>query len=193
MNIRWITLLFTALFLLGAFPALFLQPFGFASAGVTAGFLCTIADKEYIAVIIIVGLISAWFDGEAFLLLPLCTLLMLVIGALTEINEHMYHAIHVFILGAIILFSLSVSLMRNPSLMVYLAAASVWAYFTGGGFMQDVPPIATPLFFLLGVILSSVLLLAIGVATGITLTDKVRKLIGSFKNSAAFTMFFTLF
>ncbi len=193
MSMRLFVLLFTALFLIGALPVFFLQPFGSASAGVTAGFMLPVDDLYHATVTIAIGVLSAWLGQEAILFLPLCTLLILCIGSLTEIDEHAFPAVHAFVIGAILLFSLCVSMLRNKSFLLCILPIALWAYFVSTGYMHNVPSITTPLFFLIGIIVSSALLIAIGIALGITLTDKLKESFTSLKSSAAFTTFLSLF
>jgi hydrogenase/urease accessory protein HupE len=193
MNMRLSAVLFIGLFFIGAFPALFVRPLGSASAGLTEGFLLPAADIYRVAETIAIGFLCAWLGAEAVLILPLSTLLMLVIGALTEINAHTYQAVHQFILGAIILFAMSVSIPRNKFLLLYIAPIAVWAYFSGASFMQHIPSITTPMFFMIGNVISVALMLAIGMTLGLIMADKAHASIRKLKNSGTLSTLTSLF
>jgi hydrogenase/urease accessory protein HupE len=150
-------------------------------------------NTYHVAIAIAIGLVSAWAGDEIIIVLPLGMLLMLTIGALTQVPVPLYPAVQYFIAGAIILFALCVSMLRNKSYLLYVLPVAAWSYFAGGSFMQDVPSITTPLFFMIGIVVSTALILAIGVALGITLTENVRVSVNKIKSSPVFLTFLSFF
>lgn len=193
MNIRLLTLLFAALFLIGIFPVLFVQSFSSASGGITSGFLLCSQDVDFLMAMSAIGLFSGWLDNEATLLMPLSVLIMLVMGSLIEINEHLQHGLHNFILGTIILFSMNIYLLRSKALFLYIIPISIWAYISGSLFLHGVPASTSPLFFMIGITVCSALYLAMGVALGIAISDKIKTTFGKFKNSPVYASFLSLF
>src|ERR1700679_3017273 len=96
MNTRLFAALFTAIFFTGALPMLLIEPSGSASAGLAAGFVLPLTNACQVVILLAIGLIAAWVAQEAILVLPLCTLLMVVIGALMEVDDRALHAVRAF-------------------------------------------------------------------------------------------------
>ncbi len=178
---RLFAVLFTGLFLIGAFPVFFLHPYGSASAGVTAGFTVPLEKQYHIIVLIAIGLLSAWGGEGVVLILPLCTLLMMVIGSLMNIGVQAFHQVEGFTVGGILLFSLCMSMLRNKIFLLFILPASLWGYLAGVSFIGHIPSITTPLFFLMGIILCCTLLLAMGITLGITTCDPLHRALNKLK------------
>jgi hydrogenase/urease accessory protein HupE len=194
MSMRLFAVLFTALFLVGALPILFIQYIGSAGTGITSGFTLSAQNPYQIVAFLAIGLLSAWYGGDAMLLLPLCSLLMLTIGSLMEIGEST-HAMHVFIAGSIVLYGACVGVLHKRVLILWASLIAFFAYFTGGNLMRNMPDATMQLFFLLGIIISSSLVLAMGVTLGIALGDRVHTTLKKFRHSsacAAFSSFLSL-
>ncbi len=193
MNVRVLAALFLLVFLLGTIPALPMQMTGAANAGLSAGFMTPIADFYHIVALVGIGLLASWMGEEAMLLIPLCAVLMMAIGCMIQIDDHTFHAVHGFIAGAILLFALSVSMLRNKMHLLSVPPVAVWVYFTGNHYMNDIPSITTPLYCLLGIMISSTLLIMIGISLGVTLADTIHHSMGKLKTMPAISSFLSLF
>lgn len=77
--------------------------------------------------------------------------------------------------------------------LLLIIPAALWAYVAGGSFIGHIPTITTPLSFLMGIVLCCTLLLAIGIALGITTGDKAHQLMNKIRNSTALASFLSLF
>ena len=185
--------LFAVLFLVGAIALLLVGPSGSAHAGLSSGFMLPTQDASQVAALLMIGLIASWLGREAITILPICALLMLIIGAMMHIDDHQFPAVRDFIAGAIILFAFGVSMLRNKAHLLFIPPAGGWMYFAGNGYMQQIPSVTTPLFFLLGVVISASLIIAIGISVGIALTDNIQDVLKKFKTLPRVSTFLSLF
>src|SRR5579872_6587590 len=99
MNTGRMAVLFAVMFLLGAVPLMVMQPSGSVDAGLSAGFTKPLDNIYHLAALVAIGVLAAWFGKEAIVLLPLCALLMLVIGAMLRIDEQQFPLMRHFIAG----------------------------------------------------------------------------------------------
>jgi len=192
MNVRVFAVLFAAIFLVAAGPMLLVQPSALASAGLAAGFALPMTNVCHVMVLTVIGLLAAWLGHEAIVILPLSALLMLCIGAMMHIDDRQFHAVHDFMAGAILLFALSISLLRRK-IFLSVPPIALWVYFAGGDYMQNVPSITTPLYLLLGALVSAALIMAIGVSLGVTLTESIHGSMEKLKTLPAVSTFLSLF
>ncbi len=172
---------------------LLVQPSGLASAGLAAGFSQPMENIFHIAIFAFIGLFSAWVGREAIAVLPLSALLMLSIGAMLYIDNHVFPEVQNFIVGAIVLFALSISLLRKKIFLLCVPPIALCAYFAGSGYMQNLPEITTPLYFLLGALTSAALIMAIGVSLGVTLTEVIQGSLDRLKTMPAVSSFLSFF
>ncbi len=180
MNGRLFAALFAIICLMGVAPALLGRMSGLASAGLAAGFMMPVETTYHMVAWVATGFLAAWLNREATVLLPLCALLMLAIGAMMQVDEPLFRAVQMFIVGAILLFALNVSLLRRQACLLGVPPVAGWAYFAGSGYMHAIPSMATPLYFLLGITASVAMMMAIGVSLGIVLTQTLHDAMGKF-------------
>jgi urease accessory protein len=193
MNKHVFAVLFAAILVIGGAPVLIVQPSGLASAGLASGFMLPVANLYHIVFFVSLGIFAAWLGREATSLLPLCILLMLVIGGMMEIGDRDFPAIREFIVGAIILFALGISLIRNKSFLIAILPTAIGAYVIGERYMASLPSVTSPLYFLVGSVLCAGLLIAIGVSMGITLTESIQESVEKMKKLPAITSFLSFF
>jgi hydrogenase/urease accessory protein HupE len=110
-----------------------------------------------------------------------------------HIEDQQFRAVHDFIIGAILLFALSISLLRRKIFLLSVPPIALWMYFAGGDYMQDIPSITTPLYFLLGALVSAALIISIGVSLGVTLTESIQDSMAKLKTMPAVSTFLSLF
>jgi hydrogenase/urease accessory protein HupE len=110
-----------------------------------------------------------------------------------QVDEHALPAVRDFIIGSIILFSLAVSMLRNKAHLFAIPPIAFWLYICGGGYMDNIPTITTPLYFLLGALTSVIMMIAIGVSLGITLTEAIQRSMDKAKTLPAISSFLSLF
>lgn len=169
MSSRRFILLAVGLFLLGALPFLVLQPTAAASAGLSLGFSAPLSHLVIIGLLFISGLLCALLPRDGLVLMPLAFTLMIMLGGMLRLDAAQLPGIRYFVLGVVLCLSLLVGITRQKlTLLAVLLLASMGFHF-GGFYMQAVPAIASPMYYLLGVLMSLGMLLAISVAFGVTL------------------------
>ena len=169
MSSRKFMLVALALFVLGALPILIVQPTAAASAGLTHGFG---APFEHIPVMLLLlgaGLLCALLPRDGLAMIPLAFTLMIVIGGMLTMDLHAFPEMRLFILGAIICLCLLVGIAQHKLTILAMLIVASLGFHLGGFYMTQLPAIASPMYFLLGVLLSLSMMLAISVAFSVTL------------------------
>jgi hydrogenase/urease accessory protein HupE len=193
MNIRMIAALFvmiTAIAVVAMWP---LELSGMASTGLASGFMIPLESLFRVIALIAIGVAGACLGRDCIALYPLSAILMLTIGGLVQIDDHRYPGIHLFMAGAIILFSFCVSTPRNGSFLLAIPPTSIWMYFAGVNFMEPVPAVTTPIYLLLGILACSGLLIAIGVSLGVALSEIISESLSKLNLAATISTFLALF
>jgi len=157
------------LFILGALPFLIAQPSAAASAGLSLGFSAPLEHLSVLVILVLVGMCAALLPRDGLVLMPIAFTLMLMVGGALSLDVAHYPALRYFILGAVLCMGLLVGIAREKLTVLTLLVLASLGYHLGGFYMQAVPAIATPMYYLLGVLLSQGMVLAISVAFGVTL------------------------
>lgn len=156
-------------FILGALPFLIVQPTAAASAGLSLGFSAPLEHAPLLAMIIVVGIAGAMLPRDGLLLMPIAFTLMIMVGGALVLDVAHAPALRYFILGAMLCMGLLVGIAREKLSVLMLFILASLGFHLGAFFMQAVPSIATPMYYLLGVLCSLGMVLAISVAFGMTL------------------------
>lgn len=168
MSGRKFILFFLGIFIIGALPIVILQPTGASSAGLSAGFALPFEHPWALLLLAISGILVALIGREALITLPICLLSMLVAGHMLGLSPTHYTAIPYILLGSILLIAFIVGMMeRKAELWGSMMAMSV-GFQLGWHTIKSTPEIASPLYFLIGVLLGSVLILAISASLSLT-------------------------
>ncbi|MDX2095904.1 MAG: HupE/UreJ family protein [Alphaproteobacteria bacterium] len=162
-------LLTMVLFILGALPLLIAQPTALASAGLSLGFSAPLEHAPLLLLITLVGVAAALLPRDGLLLMPIAFTLMIMVGGALSLDVMHDPFLRYFILGAILCIGLLVGIAREKLTVLMLLILASLGFHLGGFFMQTLPAIATPMYYLLGVLLSLGMVLAIAVAFGVTL------------------------
>lgn len=163
-------LIFASIFLLGAMPFLIVQPNGASSAGLSAGFTMPIEHAYHLLVFLAIGISASFVRSNALLLMPLSFILLYVVGMAMVLDHTKYTLMPMFVFGSIILFGMVMSVTESrKGMLSVLVAASVGFHF-GTHYASAVPDIASPLYFMIGNILSFALVFATAVSFGLTLS-----------------------
>jgi len=161
--------IFASIFLLGAMPFLILQPNGASSAGLSAGFVAPIEKLYHLFLFLFIGFFAAFIRQNALLLMPLSFILLYVVGITMELDHDKYPLLPMFLFGSVILFGIVMSLTQTRiAIFSVMAAASIGFHF-GIFYSSKVPEIASPLYFMIGNILSFALVFATAASFGLTL------------------------
>lgn len=158
-----------AVFLLGAFPFLVVQPTGAASAGLSAGFTAPLDNIPQLLLLLLLGLWASILPKDGMSVMPLSFLVMVLIGAALTFEVSDYPALRQFILGGILCFGLVVGLARTKITVFSVMISASIGFHYGMGYLVHIPGIASPIYYLLGLMISLALILAIAVAFGVTL------------------------
>lgn len=176
MDNQKILLLFGAIFALACLPFLVIYPSGEASAGLSHGFLSLLElDRDFVLVVL-VGLWSVSIGRDAILLQPLTFILLYAIAAMVQIEMEHYTMVPWFVLGAILAYALSLTLVDSRKFVVAVAVSSSVAFHVGMHAGQTLPNIADPLYFLLGQLLALSLVMASSVCFAIAFLDDIMRL-----------------
>ena len=157
------------LFILGALPFLIIQPTAAASAGLSLGFSAPLEHTAVVVVLALIGMAASLLPRDGLLLLPIAFTLMIMVGGALVMDTAHYSSLRYFILGAILCMGLLVGIAREKLTVTTVLILASLGFHLGGFYMRAVPAIATPMYYLMGVLLSLGMILAIAVAFGVTL------------------------
>lgn len=169
MSSRRFVMLSVAIFLLGALPFLIVQPTAAASAGLSLGFAAPFSQILVLALVIGCGLGSALMPRDGLIQIGLVFTLMLMVGGMLMMDRALFPFVRYFVLGAILCVGLMIGVTRQKFTLAALLAVGSVGFHLGGFYMSQLPVIAAPMYYLLGVLISLSLTLAISIAFGITL------------------------
>ncbi len=169
MSSRRFILFAIGLFILGALPFLVLQPTAAASAGLSLGFSAPLGHPVLVVLLFLAGILAALLPRDGLVQMPLAFTLMMMLGGMLTLDISHFPPIRYFVLGAVLCLSLLVGITRQKLTLLTILLLASLGFHLGGFYMQQVPPIASPMYYLLGVLMSLSLLLAISVAFGVTL------------------------
>ncbi|MFZ4540445.1 MAG: HupE/UreJ family protein [Rickettsiales bacterium] len=156
------------LFILGALPFLIAQPTAAASAGLSLGFSAPLEHGSILVMIVLVGMCAGLLPRDGLILMPIAFALMIMVGGALVLDVAHYQSLRYFILGATLCMGLLVGIAREKLTVLTLLILASLGFHLGGFFMQHVPSIATPMYYLMGVLLSLGMVLAIAVAFAVT-------------------------
>ena len=162
-------LLFASIFLLGAMPFLILQPNGASSAGLSAGFTFPIEQTLHLIVFLGIGVCASVVRKQALVLMPLSFILLYVVGFSTGLDHNRFQMIPMFMLGAVILFGVIMSLTKDRREVLSIVVAASLGFHFGMFYGDAIPEIASPLYYMIGNILSLALIFATAASFGLTL------------------------
>lgn len=157
------------LFILGALPFLIAQPSAAASAGLSLGFSAPLEHAGILALLVTCGLVAALLPRDGLVLIPVAFTLMIMVGGMMRVDAAQFPVMRYFILGAILCMSLLVGIAREKLTVLMVLVLASLGFHLGGFYLSEVPGIASPIYYLLGVLLSLGMVLAITVAFGVTL------------------------
>jgi len=153
----------------GALPFLVVQPSALASAGLSLGFSAPLEHTPVLLMLAFMGLFAAMLPRDGLLLLPVAFSLMIVLGGLVMLEMHHHPVLRYFMLGGILCMGLLIGIAQEKMAVLMLLVMASLGFHLGGFYMGAVPPVASPLYYLFGVLMSLGLGFAISVAFGVTL------------------------
>ncbi len=162
-------LVLSGVLVIAALPFVIVHPSGPASAGLSAGFLGIMDYPARLLLILPAGMMTGCLRGDERLMFPLSFLLMYLIGALLEMDFVLFPMVRLFILGAILVFAMALSVAQTRLFLAMIFMGGSIAYHIGGFGMLALPQLASPLYFIIGQLLALVLVLAISFSIGFIL------------------------
>lgn len=183
---------FAAIFLLGALPLVLAQPSGLASAGLSAGFVSPLSSLLQSLFMLFLGAGSVYMGRLSAIVIPAIFLLFLLIGSLLTLAHTLPYSHSLLLLG-IMLFGYLASIIEDKKILIVAFFAASFAYHLGVHFMDGVPAVASPLYYLLGMMVGVTLLLGSGVSLGIAGLGVVEKYWAKVKISPSIASFFSFF
>ena len=175
-----------AIFIVGALPFLIAQPSAAASAGLSLGFSAPLEHIVVLVILMAAGLAAALLPRDGLLLVPLSFTIMIMVGGMLALDTAQYPFIRHFVLGAVICMALLVGITTHKFTVFTLLVVGSLGFHLGGFYLAHVPAIASPMYYLLGILLSLTLVLAISVAFGMTLFGDHEQTWNRFKDSPRF-------
>lgn len=163
---RFVMILASVL-LVAALPLAVVHPSGPAGAGLSSGFLGVMDFPSRLLMVLAAGMMTGYLRGDERVVFPICFLLMFLIGALLEMDFVRFPQVRLFILGAILVFGLALSVAQTRIFLSCVFIGGSMAYHLGGYGMTGLPPLASPLYFILGQLLALMLGLAISFSIGL--------------------------
>jgi hydrogenase/urease accessory protein HupE len=158
-----------ALFILGTLPFLIVQPSATASAGLSLGFSAPLEHSAVLIMLLIGGGLCALLSRDGLILMPAAFTLMTMLGGMLMLDIAQYPSLRYFVLGTILCMGLMIGISREKLTVLMLLVLASLGFHLGSFYMSAIPPIAAPIYYLLGVLLSLGLGLAISIAFGVTL------------------------
>lgn len=176
------------LFLLGTLPYLVAQPSAAASAGLSLGFSAPIEHVSVLMLLLVTGIVASLLPRDGLALMPVAFSIMTMLGGMVTLDAGHYPALRYFMLGAILCMGLMIGIAREKLTVLMLLVLASLGFHLGGFYMEAVPGIASPIYYLLGILLSLGLGLAISVAFGVTLFGDLEDYWEKLKASPRFSL-----
>lgn len=193
MTSRRFLLAASVLFILGALPFLIAHPSAMASAGLSLGFSAPLEHRWPLVLVFFLGITIALLPRDGLLSMPVGFALMLMLGGMLMLDVSHFPALRYFMLGAVLCMGLLIGIAREKLTVLMLLLLGSLGFHLGGFYMTAVPPIAAPIYYLLGVLTSLGLGLAISVAFGVTLIGDHEDAWDSIKQSPRFALLRRIF
>lgn len=193
MSTRRFILFSVALFLIGALPFLIAQPSAAASAGLSLGFAAPLEHFPIMLLLTLCGFAAALLPREGLMQVPLSFTIMIMAGGMLTLDPVQFPFIRHFVLGAIICIALLVGITHHKFTVFLQLIIGSLGFQIGGFYLSNVPSIAAPMYYLLGVLVSLSMILGISVAFGVTLFGDHEHAWNKFKNLPRFSWLRKLF
>ncbi len=142
--------------------------------GFEAGLFHPVLGLDHLLAMVAVGIVATIIGGRGVYIIPLSFVVMMFVGSLfginniTFVNDEYGIAFSVYILGLFIMISKSYPLIWGMLLV------GVFGFFHGHAHGLEIPKISSATYYILGFLLSTVLLHLLGVLIGI-LSKKVEQ------------------
>lgn len=169
MRNRYFFLWIVGIFLLISGIFLGAHPSAAASAGLSLGFSTPLAHPGLFFMVIVMGGVTSFLPREGIMLMPIGFTLMTMMGGLMMQDVSQLPVLRYFVLCAILCMGLLITTARERYTVFILLILASLGYHLGGFYMSIVPSIASPMHYLMGVLLCLGMGLLISIAFGMTI------------------------
>lgn len=139
---------------------------GRVAAGLSLGFSTPFELWYDVLVFMLSGVLACYLRRESLLVLPCAVALTFLCRALVELEIMKLLPNAYFLLAAILLFSMTVTMVRSAVYWLCLVLVSPVGYACAMSYMRHMPRFADPFFYLFGLLCCITLLMSCGIAVG---------------------------
>lgn len=171
---RKLAIIFTLITLfVCSMPFIVAWPEGLSGLAVTGGALFVLNHYTIVLSAIVIGLVSAFLTRDGVVLVPVCYILMFSLANMLMLGVDAYPNFYLYIFGTILLFGVSLMLAGHRAHLVLALVIASIAFHLGVYFSPGVALHEQPLYFLIGELIATALLLCISVSFGMIISDVV--------------------
>lgn len=164
---RKLAFIFIAIFVMMALPLLMATHTGSGIAGISAGLAAPLDNPYHLLLFLAIGLWAGYLGREAVIVIPLSFVLMMLSASAMETNGETFSAARSLSLGGILLFAILVGMIRSRVQLVSTVVVASLGFHLGGGYLNQLPDYANPLYFVVGNGLS--VMCALGIVVSLAL------------------------
>jgi urease accessory protein len=133
---------------------------------IISGLLHPVLGFDHLMAMIAVGLLSVQLAGRHIIRLPLCFVLVLLIGALAGLADIPLPQVEGIISVSVFILGLAIVSGARGGVLIAYPIVAVFAFYHGHAHGAEIPSLANPSAFIIGFMTASALLHLIGVSIG---------------------------
>jgi urease accessory protein len=137
-----------------------------SSNSIMSGLLHPILGFDHLMAMVAVGLLSVQLAGKHVWRLPLCFVLVLLIGALAGLAEIPLPQVEGIISVSVFILGLAIVSGGRGGVLIAYPIVAVFAFYHGHAHGAEIPTLANPSAFIMGFMIASAFLHLIGVGIG---------------------------
>ncbi len=150
------------------------------SSGIISGLLHPILGFDHLMAMIAVGLLSIQLGTQHVYRLPLCFVIVLMIGALVGLAEIPMPQVEGIISVSVFILGLAIASGGRVGVMIAYPIVAVFAFYHGHAHGVEIPTLASPVSFIAGFMIASAVLHLLGVLIGaVVRRPSTRALLGA--------------
>ena len=153
-----------------------LQPSGVASAGFSRGVATPMDNVYHLAFFVTIGIWGAWLGREATVLLPFTCMLMLAAGMVAYLPSALVVWQPAALVVIIQLYALTLGVMSRRHFLLGAVILGSVSFYLGHFYLPLRPDIAPALYYIVGVTLCGLLMMAIGGSIGLATSTLARSM-----------------
>lgn len=151
-----------------------------SSNSIISGLLHPVLGFDHLMAMIAVGLLSVQLGGRHIYRLPICFVLVLLLGAISGLAEIPMPQVEGIISVSVFIMGLAITSSGRVGVVMAYPIVAVFAFYHGHAHGAEIPSLANPAAFIVGFMTASALLHLLGVAVGaIARRPATRALLGA--------------